>query len=72
MFESLSRSKLHKGSLFSSTPDSDQIMNATIMCCAAIQAYLGRKFGLMPDNMEDAAHVESLLNIAADAVAVSC
>ncbi|GAX83827.1 hypothetical protein CEUSTIGMA_g11251.t1 [Chlamydomonas eustigma] len=35
----------------------------------AIQAYLGKRFGLMPENMEGAAHVESLLNIVTDAVA---
>ena len=34
-----------------------------------IQAYLGRKFGLMPEDPEDAAHVESLLNIYTDVVA---
>ena len=38
--------------------------------CAAVQAYLGRQFGLMPEGPEDAAHVESLLNICTDAVAV--
>ena len=36
---------------------------------AAIQAYLGRKFGLMPDSVEDQAFVESLLNVCTDAVA---
>ncbi|EFJ44478.1 hypothetical protein VOLCADRAFT_95137 [Volvox carteri f. nagariensis] len=34
-----------------------------------VMAYLGRQFGLMPDGLEDAAHVEQVLAVVTDAVA---